>query len=544
MSGNTLQIVPFSASGVPGLTPTPIPIPTPLPPHRVLESTTPWFSELDYLKSRFMGNDGMMWAPVMPTPAYGSRFNRKDGRNQYTHWTEDNLLIMRDAARRQEASEPIAKGLLSQIINFTVCEGFTYKCVPRKELPPEQRNSDRIKKLAERCQLRIDDFWERYERSTGYRQTKAEFEREFVKQSIIDGERFLRMFRRPDGLSVRQLDPECVRQPQGKTPLDGWSMGVLFQLGDIVARRGYFVITQMDTMAGEVVPVDRVLHYTRNVPANVTRGVSDFFSLIDDLTDIGQLVDAIRNGAKQRAKIAIIRSHQDADADTLENFANGQAATLVGLARFNPLTNEQERISWTPDGAILDVGSNMDHKTMPQGATLEHIEAAKFCVYNLSCTWNFPNFMVLGDSNDYNYASVLVVGGPVTRRFKMEQGEFCGRFRQLMRKALEFDGLMGLGDIPEDVLLYIDIQVDGPDPVIHDRAKEVAADKTEIETGVVSVQTVQQKRGYDPMEEERNRQEYEELHPPIDKQKLELESAKVGAQFGKNDQEDDGNDQQ
>ncbi len=492
---------------------------------RMLETVAPWFSALDVLKSRY-SQDGMIFQPVMPPPAYGSRANRKDGRNQYTHWDEQHLLLQRDAARRVAETDPIAIGVLDQMINFLVGTGLTYNAQPKEDLPDEVKDSEQMVKLERACNSRIERFWERYEKSTGWTQTKPGFEAEFIRHSIIDGCRGLRTFRQNDGLLPAQVDPERIRQPAGKTTRDFTFMGVQCQPGNINRRIGYYVATVEGGNELEFVPVNRLQYYTRNVPQNVVHGVSDLFSITDDLEDCGRAIDGIRSGVKQRSKIAVIRSHENADNASLEEFANSQSVDLLGISRFNPVTGENERVTYTPDGAYVDIGSTMKMLTMPAGATQEYIEGVKFCIYALTSRWNLPEFMVVADPGSYNYSSIMVAGGPVVRRFEREQAEFCARFRRLILADLEYAAVMGW--LPENVLDLIDVQVKAPSPVIHNRLEEVQADQIEIQDGKLSVQTAQQMRGYDPDREDRNRVEWQEKNP----QALDLPSIGLGQLHG------------
>lgn len=461
-----------------------------------------WLDRWDIVRERYFDNSSTTpWFPLGFTPVIpGSRFNRADGRNRYTHWTEQQLLFQRDAARILDANDAIAQGVLLHIENFVVGKGATIVPRAREGIELSEAKLQLVKD-------RIKAFEDRLCDETGGTILWNEYQREFVRQAVVDGEMNTRVFPLNGGATIRTILPEQITQPPEHTEAQGWHMGVHCQPGDAVRRFGYWVTFEPGkTQRGEYVPAKWNVNYRRNVYGQVVRGVSDFFSVTGSLDDTQTLINAIRVGARVRAKIAYIEQLKDPAPGAVSNFANTMAGSGPESTFVNPLTKQKQTIRRLPEGAVLTVGDNYEAKTLPQGQSIEQIAAAQFSLRMIMCVrWGLPEYMATADASNNNYASIMVAGGPAVRMFERNQGEFGERFKQIIHRVLEVDEAMGY--LPVGICDAIDLQVEFPTPVISDPLQQSQVYEIEHRNKVTSTQTWQQVVGRDPKEEQANFEE-------------------------------------
>lgn len=466
----------------------------PAPPTSRTES----YDAMDYLAmggGRYDPLNGYdLQAGLYPSTILGSRTNRMYGRNRYQFWTERQLLLQRDAARWLGDNDPLAIGVINQLVNFTAGEECQVTASPKKGLDVD----DGVLNLV---QSRIEAFKERVMEETGGTQTFEEWCRAYCREAVIDGEKINRIYCTPRGGVVRQIDPEQVTQPPGGTDQEGWHMGVLCEKGDITKRLGYYVTYEPGGAQGELVESRDVVFYKRNTPETVVRGVSDLLPVTDDLADIGRLIDGIRVGAKVKSKIAYIRSLKGATQSVVEDFVRKTGDTLPGASPVNVAGSGKQQVTreTNPPGTVVNAGDNMQISMLPQGATQEYIEAANFCIrVVMAQRWGLPEYMVSADASNNNYASIMVAGGPSVRAFKANQSEIAARIRMIIVRVLEID--MALGKLPMGVLEAVQVVVKFPSPVISDPLAEAQVNQIHLQNEIISKEHWQANIGVDPGE--------------------------------------------
>lgn len=467
-----------------------------MPNKRALES----LDTIDYLglpDGRY-GDQYGRWYPIsQPTPVFGSRNSRQYGRDRYSFWTEQQLLVQRDAARFLADNDPLALGMVGQLMNFTVGSSPQVIAVPKKL--PGKTNEANGRQAAELVQKRIDAFTERMAVESGYTTTFSEYCREYCHSSVVDGEKWDRIFCTRQGAVVRRIEPEQVTQPPGGTDPDGWHLGVRCEPGDVQKRLGYWITYEPGMVRGEYVEARDVVFLKRNTPSTAVRGVSDFLSVTDDMADVGRLVDGIRVGAKVRSKIAYIRSFKGITQSNLEGWVGAQQDTQPTAPNSTPGAGRPMTRETLPPGSVVNAGDVMEIKIPGQGAIDEYINAANFAIRLLAARWQLQEFMANADASNNNYASLLAAAGPTVKAFEAQQEPIAVRLRMIIVRALEYD--IALGFLPVGILEAVEVDVKLPSPAMNDPLATATINQMLVMAGVKAKSTWQTEVNLDPEEE-------------------------------------------
>jgi len=464
------------------------------------------------LRNQFRDSMGV-WRP---TGLYGTRQSRVQGKNLYTNWNEFDLLRQVDIARTLDATNPIAQSIVNKLVSFVLQSGASYNVVSRSKLakPPAEylvRGQDEL------------DTW----------QDKNKWkkkEKEHVRQAIVDGELLIHKGRDSQGEpTCRRFEPEQLFTPPGAQIQHGWRLGVQHEPGDVCRVLGYNInwligLPNNPKPGGVFVPADFVVHYKRNVVESVARGVSDFFSNADDLEKVDRALDALGAGTIARSKIAYFRKHKDALPGAVRQFRDAAATeTFV-----NPLTQQQEKRFNPSDGTVADVPDTVDVATMPQGNTLEAIQAISFivriCIGN---RWDAPEFVISADASNNNYASILVAGSPFVLSIRQNQTDFADIWRECMEWVLRVR--IAQGRLPVDFFDYCKVEVTLPDPVIANELEAEQIRDIRVRNKVLSLTTYSSQVLLNRDDEVANMQEELAQDPSLNVQPLpQLDSLSFG----------------
>ena len=117
---------------------------------------------------------------LFETPRFGgaiptTRNDRDEGRNYPIFRTEQELAVIRGAARLLTSSNPIAVGVLASLTNYVIGNGFHYTTSSRRPSAGE---------LAATANAVIDEFLSENDWS-------GDLDRELFQRSRVDGEYFL-----------------------------------------------------------------------------------------------------------------------------------------------------------------------------------------------------------------------------------------------------------------------------------------------------------------------------------------------------------------
>ncbi len=407
--------------------------------------------------------------------------SRRDGCMPPYYYTEMQHWHIVDAARTVEAFCPTAVCVLDVLSQFVIFTGFSYTCVP-KEAGGDQG-------LADKAQEFLDDW----QRRVGW----YAWENELFRRSRRDGEAFVVLVEddTTGELSLRAVEPEQVKEPQDRTAVNSglglgdrgsWRFGILTTREDTSDPLGYWVVSQYndEKMRGEFYESDEIFHLkTEWVDRQSKRGVSDFFSVANDITGVKKLLRNLREGATVQAAIAWIREHPN---EMLPDALGPNAAPITTRGG-----NSATAVTYEGP-TILDVSAGMTYTAGPLGAGDQNsamILVLQAALRNIGARWQMPEGVVSGDASNANLASALVAEGPFTRALQARQWWYRDQYRQLMERVLDHAAANGLlGGSREDLLDVLTVSVETPAVIARKQKEDTERNAILSERGILSNQ--------------------------------------------------------
>lgn len=437
---------------------------------------------------------GEWWQPVSGIPMLGGTSNREHGRDTYGgFYTEQDLRFQRDAARLLYAREPVAKAIEGHLNAFVIGKGMSYKICPKKDFTEEYNTPEGEKRLRQ-YQQAIDEWLDE--------QQWPEREQECYTCKVVDGEFFLRVTIQNGKVIIRRLEPEHIQNPVGKTYLDGWYLGVKIDLKDAETPLAYGY--KPDGVAWQEIPAKQIIHFKANVTRNVSRGISDFYPITDDLKSISQLLDNICAGAAARAEIPYMWSVKNATPAAISAFADDKA----DRSRINSITGKTNRSKGQQSGKAIAHGDNVEFTTMPQGDVEGSVSALQASLRMVGNRFCMPEYMVSADASNANYASTQMAGTPFVRKVEIEQSLLKRPFKQILTMVMEQAVVKGV--IPTSEFAKLDIEIECGSPVIEDEYQQAQMYDIMRRNGVISPQKWCMAKGMDYEEVQRDLNEWNE----------------------------------
>lgn len=427
-------------------------------------------------------------------PEFGGIWNVNTDWAHGGYWpffrTEPELAFLRTTSRVTTVINSNAVGLLRGLTGYIIGKGFEPRVTTKD-------NDEVPAWVLTKAQDVIDEFCERT--------LWDEFQQELFRESVRDGEWFTRLYFRPDGRTVvRRLWPESIMQPPGSS-LEEWSWGIKTDPDDYQTVHAYWTADPKHPHDGEVVPASEVVHYRRNTPGQVKRGMPDF---IFDTREVGEMARRLRRnmsvGAALQASIAWVEQYAAASEAVVAGIGSTKAdATFPRLS----LTGDQDRRSeWREAGEIVRIGKGKEFVPPPGPTAAEsHLSILHACYRGICVRWNAPDWLGSADSSNNNYASSLVAESPFVRTGEMEQGSYAARFAQILKRVIWHAARSGLMEgVPEHLVEKILVQVTPPLMAVRDRNSEVNRLAQEIQLGLTSKQTAAQELDRDWENEQTN----------------------------------------
>ena len=420
--------------------------------------------------------------------------DRRNGSNYPFWYSEQQLSLLRAASRLCTTMNPNAHGLLNGLVSYVVGCGFTYKIAAKKglNLPAD---------LIDGAQKVIDDFCEE--------NAWAEMERELFWRWREDGDAFLRMFPQEDGnMKVRTIEPEQVFQPPG-TMLAQWSYGIKTAVDDVFEVEAYYVsylasLGQKDAETlGEEVDAEQVIHLKANVKRSIKRGLPDFsYDTLDAFNIASKLRQNLGEGAAVQAAIAGIRQYEAASSVQVDTFLQGQ----IDYSQYDALTGKQNDFQQLRSGSFLDIPKGMNYIPPPAAASAAaHLEIFQSLLRSAGNRHNAPEWLVSSNAANNNYASSLTAESPFLRNCLALQQTLKRPFCRVMYSAIS--NAAAAGQLPDNILDLIDVQVIAPSVETRDRVQEAQANQIYSTMRVKSPQTVANEIGLNWDEELTNWEE-------------------------------------
>lgn len=427
--------------------------------------------------------------------------SRQHGALPPYYYTEMQHWHLVDAARTVEAFCPTAVCILDVLTQFAIFTGFSYSVVERKKpgkKPPPQSPGPtpdgqppgpvpiETNPLADAATEWLDRWRDKND--------WVAWETEIFRRTRRDGEAFCIL--EPDDdegwLRLRSVEPEQVKEPTDWTKLripadHTFRFGILTRKKDTSVPLGYWVISQYNDAAniGEFYEADEVFHLkTEWVDRQTKRGVSDFFSVANDLPGVKKLLRNLREGSTVQASIAWIREHPEG----MDPVGLGSNAPPVTTR-----SGQTSAVRYMDGPEILDVSRGMTYTAGPLGIAGKNdalIQVLQAALRNIGARWQMPEGLVSGDASNANLASALVAEAPFVHAMEARQWWYRNAFKRLLERVIDHAAMAGLidGGARENILDEIEVSVEMP-PVIPRKAlEETQKNKILNDSGVLSTQ--------------------------------------------------------
>lgn len=438
--------------------------------------------------------------------------------------SEQDLARQRAVARYLAGTDETSIGLLENLTNYILGTGFEYTAEPKAG--DEQ--------LAATVQAVIDEWQE----SHGWRRV----EREAFVRSRRDGEAFLKLDHTRGGLPrPRFIEPAAVKEPAdllsvseylGNIALD-WAFGCGSHPYDVDDVHAYHVVADDGGATDEIIEAERCEHIKCNVDSGVKRGISDFYSALDELNQSSKLARNTAQGAAIQATIAYIK----------------EAATGTSKAQIE--SSRTSRADWTHDvptpdggsktvrherfmpGRVISVsGQKFTYGPMGQSAAPVFIDVLQMVLRRIGQRWNMPEYMISGDASNANFSSTLVAESPFVKAAESWQSWYAEAFESLHWKMLRCAwqaGRFGRGIPFSDIRRAVRIDIEPPRVSVRNAAEETARRERMHAAGLLSKQTWAAMEGLDYETEVKNGVARRQASPPAGPDADPLRAAVAGA---------------
>jgi lambda family phage portal protein len=312
-----------------------------------------------------------------------------------------------------------------------------------------------------------------------------------VRAMIVDGEAFLHMETRANGLRLRLLPAEMVDESDTRDLPNGGYVVAGIEFNAAGQRVAYHVLKARPTEVfastyGTIrIPAEDMLHLMHPLGAGQVRGVSWLAPVLLRLSELDQLEDALAVGVKTAAMFAGFLVDQNGTGEPFD------ASDESGI-----LTRGLE------PGVLQRLPSGFDIRfSTPQQAQ----QTAEFVAHQIraiAAGLGVPAHLVSGDLREANYGSLRA--GMVAFRQKLEQIQFGTIIPQLSGpiweravSALILRGDLAAADFEAAAPLWLAAEHYPPPMPWIDPAKDVAAIRDALEAGLMSRRQAVAERGFD-----------------------------------------------
>lgn len=422
-----------------------------------------------------LGPDGDLWAQLGT-----GRFNANDQR-ALPYTSLEDLTAKRNQCRQLAVSNEFAISGHENRVSYIVGTGHKYTASAKRDMEVGPEEIAEVQKV-------IDEFTKRNRWSCR--------QQEIVRRGDRDGEVFLRFFKRDGELFVRFVEPTQVWTPDSFRDTPGYDYGIHTEPDDVETVVGYFV-------DGRELPAEEIQHRKHNVDANLKRGFPTFHPCRGSLVAASKMLRNIGAVVGIQSAIAMIRKHQGATKDAINNLN----ASLKDASVTNQALGKTRNLQQFQPGTIIDAPMNSQYEFPSIGVDPAKAAAAVQAVLRASAArLVMPEFMLTSDASNNNYASSLVAEAPSTKNFE--------RLQESQREAdiaiieMQIGMAAEAGRLPADVLERIEIQVAMPILVVRDQLHTVQAQSMLMDKGILSHQTMSALNNLDYEQEQENREDH------------------------------------
>jgi hypothetical protein len=427
---------------------------------------------------------------------------RKDGAERPFIETDSDLQMIRSQARNLLRVSPSARCAMNNLTSYILGNGFEYSVSDKDGKPKEQSA------LAKSIGLIVDEF-------LTANQWDLIGEPEALRRAYRDGECFISLFKQRNGIaSVRFVEPEYVVEPTdkraiedreglGNDPID-WNFGVASACDDVQTVYGYHVQWPNSPANFDFYDTRRMVHCKMGVDSTVKRGISEYYSVIQYLTDGAKLLRNTVKGAAVLAAIAAITEHPPGTSkDAVESlrsggsFATRDDTTMNGgtaktryFKKFEPGT-----IMHAPNGRVMHPGPLSGNS---MGESCVAIEQAVLRI--AGSNWCMPEYMISGDASNANYASTLVAESPFVKYCERMQRFFSWTFEEILWRVIEIaieTGRISSAYGIDELKKLITIKIEPPQVSSRNAVEETTRRQTLSQAGLLSDETWAAQEGLD-----------------------------------------------
>jgi len=420
----------------------------------------------------YCGPNGEPWLAVGTGTGTGG--NNRPALDRAGFRDEQELARAREFSRLQAETNEFAINAIENRISYGVGCGHSYHVSPKKgvELAPE---------VIDQTQAYLDNWV--YENDWGHKQ--AENQRRLDR----DGETIIRKFKAPDGLKIRYVEPWQLKQPAGMTED---TFGIKTDPDDIETVLGYWI-------DDELVKPNEIQHRKANVDSNVKRGIPLLYPVRENLRRIEKIYRNMAAVADIQTAIAIIRKHKNTTASAASTFRGSKAS----YTKTNQTTGQTRYGQKYEPGTILDASDSTEYEFPAQG-----LDASKYTLLvdsllrAVAARMNVPEFMLTANASNANYASTMVAEGPAVKSFERLQATMARDDLKLLYEVISH--AVDMGQLPQEALDQIEIQVGKPSLTTRDKTQETNRDKVLFDCKILSPQTFAQRNDLDYEQEKKN----------------------------------------
>ena len=312
-----------------------------------------------------------------------------------------------------------------------------------------------------------------------------------VRAMIVDGEAFLHIETRANGLRLRLLPAEMVDEADTRDLPGGGYVVAGIEFNAAGQRVAYHVLKARPTEVfassyGTIrVPAEDMLHLMHPLGAGQVRGVSWLAPILLRLSELDQLEDALAVGVKTAAMFAGFLVDQNGTGEPFD------ASDESGI-----LTRGLE------PGVLQRLPSGFDIRLSTPQQAQQTAEFVSHQIRAIAAGLGVPAHLVSGDLREANYGSLRA--GMVAFRQRLEQVQFgtvipqmCAPIWERAVSALILRGDLPAADFEAAAPLWLAAEhYPAPMPWI-DPAKDVAAIRDALDGGLMSRRQAVAERGYD-----------------------------------------------
>ncbi len=394
------------------------------------------------------------------------------GFSSYLYITQPLLDTLRWYGRISFELNEYGQAGLTQLANYVCGPGLSYEAVPCQHEHASESLLKQVNKFLYKFReknLWDDDQWERH----CYIATRR------------DGDLFLRFsYSDQTGIpSITQYLGEEVRDEKYFTP--EWSFGILTDNKSLTIPKSWQVWSRTsDIQKTEILQDYAMIRFQNHLSTSeAKRGLTDFFSISDLLTETKKLLQAGRVGETARQAIAYIQEFSESNAGEVQTLENNSAGLSGGgllqlsgnvFGNGQGVPNTMPVTQITP-GTVESLPQGMAYKDGPKGDAEPVETLVKASLRACAARWNIPINLLDGEV-DAAFAAALVEEGPLTKRVQVDQQTAKRRYASVMKRAILYGVRWEL--LPANTLDLVDIQVEAP-PIIP-RDPEGETDRNEV----------------------------------------------------------------